>query len=321
MKLITHDIPDRTEVLAYWLERELVGLRLRDLAVELVAFQGITEDHPTLDELLGDELSDVLASGLSVLPEHQLRELLKHPTLLLDLQERILLEGGPYWTEEVVVSDVQADTVRMGWKTLQPKLATNTRSDAKTSTTGETTPAPISTVAPSAKSDHSKKTVSVQPAVQPKQRSFAKAGLTMLVMAAIAVGITVFLQMPSGPQWGLDRPGLVASNKPTAELYQSIAGAVEQDWTPARTADKTALVASLTDFRHGCDTLINAPLTQLPEKDRTWIKERCQKWREKIVGHLADLEAGQKPFDTVRDEANATVNKLITVLRDESAKV
>src|SRR5687767_1355847 len=98
MKLIAMTIPDDPAELAGWLERRLVGLDLAALVAELSAIHG---DRPSaageLDALLGGHRDAVLNQGLSALPAAGLRELMRRPSVLLELQELILIDGGDYW--------------------------------------------------------------------------------------------------------------------------------------------------------------------------------------------------------------------------------
>lgn len=286
MKLMVHEIPDSAEQLAPWLEQQLVGLRLGDLVAELTAFTGRHSATATLESLLGERLPAVLERGLRKLPEPTLRGLLQNPSLLLELQQRVFIEGGDFWNRVPRAAE-QAAAVDRGWEALQAKL-----------------------------------NLPAAPPPLPKSTRALPAwtrAVGALTAAALLVTATVFF-WPAPAKWGFDRPGLVASKQPTPVFFRSLASTIEEDWTPARTADRDRLLTSLKEFRHGCDTLLAAPLENLPEKDRTFLKGRCQKWRDKIDGHIADLEQNRKSVDEVRQDAAGTVGTLIKVLRDEAAK-
>ena len=286
MKLLVHDIPESAEQLASWLEQRLVGLDLRDLVVELSAFLGEQPDAKPLETILGGRLEAVLKSGLRALPERSIRALIQNPRRLLELQDSVLRNGSDYWNRVARTEDHQA-AVDAGWEQLQSAVGINAPKPHGHSGSG-------------------------------------KHGWTRIVGVLLAAGVllavTIFFQ-PGSSRWGFDRPGLVASSQPAPAYFRSLASAVEEDWTPQKTESRDALLTSLKEFRHGCDTLLAAPLANLPEKDRTFLKDRCLKWRDRIDGHIADLEQNRKPVDTVRADAAATVQKLTTVLRDEAAKV
>jgi hypothetical protein len=117
--------------------------------------------------------------------------------------------------------------------------------------------------------------------------------------------------------WGWDRPGALASHLPADEYLLHLANAA-QDWFKRRPETAEGLRIRIEEFRHGCDTLIAAPHTPLAAADRAWLVERCTAWRGKLDEHLAALAAGS-PVPEVRDAADATVNKLMTALRDRAA--
>jgi hypothetical protein len=78
-----------------WLERHLVGPDLLDVVRELVAVHG---DGAGVDATpLLDRRSDILERGLGVLTEDEIQGLFRCPSLLLQVQEWVLLDGGPYW--------------------------------------------------------------------------------------------------------------------------------------------------------------------------------------------------------------------------------
>ena len=90
------EIPDDTQALPRWLESQLVGTELAALVAQLEAVHGASTSGVTsLDELLGGSRASILRDGLGGLKSDQLRKLLVNPRLLLDLQEALLLEGGP----------------------------------------------------------------------------------------------------------------------------------------------------------------------------------------------------------------------------------
>ena len=71
----------------------------------------------------------------------------------------------------------------------------------------------------------------------------------------------------------------------------------------------------LREFRRGCETLINAPHTQLSEEDREWLIKRCREWKKKIAEHERTLRSGAKTVEEVRSDADETVRKLMAALR------
>src|SRR5215213_8608898 len=98
MKLHVADIPENAADIPAWLEGQLLGPHLGELVAELAAVHRPAAGA-TLDEALGDRRGDVLERGLGVLPPARVTRLLTNPWLLLALQELVLVEGGPYWSD------------------------------------------------------------------------------------------------------------------------------------------------------------------------------------------------------------------------------
>lgn len=96
MNLLSLEIPDDPVQLPDWLEAQLVGLHLGELVAELTAIHGQGMGG-SLQAVCGNQLDEVLQNGLARFSHATLQELLRQPQLLLDLQERIFIEGGEYW--------------------------------------------------------------------------------------------------------------------------------------------------------------------------------------------------------------------------------
>lgn len=275
MRLLSLDIPDNHAELARWLESHLVGLELRDLIVELEAISETQKVHSTLTDLFGKNLSSVLESGLGVLSPIQLRALLANPTVLFELQERVLIDGGDHW-ESVPISNVHQQAVNRGWERLQPPAR-------------------------------------VKPVRQ--RRSLQR----LAAVAAIVIfgGIVWLNQPPAGPSWGWDRPGALTVELSGQEYLNHLADSASE-WFKKPRDTKVALTKRLSDFRHGCDTLIEAPHRQLSHEDRQWLVEKCKAWSGKLDDHLTALSAGES-VAIVSQSADETINKLILAMRTRAA--
>lgn len=280
MTLVTFEIPEETVQLADWLERQVVGRELRQLVIELKAILGDTAPQESLNSICGDQLPDVLARGLAALDPARLRRLLKSPQSLFALQEQIFVEGGDYW-ETVPRSEAHLQTVAAR----QPKLP-----------------------------------AAVTPLKTPPRPFRLVWGAVGVIAAAACLFLAVSLRQPqpAAPTWGFDRPGVLSAQMSPKEYLDSLADAAG-DWFKKRPADSPALAKRLTEFRHGCDTLLAAEHPQLAAKDRDWLKERCGVWAGKIDGHLADLKAGTKTLEQVQTDADATINALVKALRSRIA--
>ncbi|MBY0228691.1 MAG: SUMF1/EgtB/PvdO family nonheme iron enzyme [Gemmataceae bacterium] len=124
MSLIAATMPEDLAGQTAWLEKALASRSLGRLVAELHAFHGPGPAvAPTLDALLGANLPRFLARGLAGLSAAQLRGLLTCPRLLLELHERILMEGGPYWEGLLLRDDDLPKAVARGRQRLAASLA------------------------------------------------------------------------------------------------------------------------------------------------------------------------------------------------------
>jgi hypothetical protein len=80
-----------------WLERQLVGPDLLDLVRELTVLHGNAAGPDAGAVFQEQHRSEILQRGLAALSEEQLQRLFRNPALLLQLQEWVLVDGGPYW--------------------------------------------------------------------------------------------------------------------------------------------------------------------------------------------------------------------------------
>ncbi|WP_406695170.1 hypothetical protein V5E97_29455 [Singulisphaera sp. Ch08] len=301
MRLIAPDIPDDPAALPGWLDRHLVGLDLTALVAELEAVHGSasTPSIP-LDQVLGDRRAEVLSQGLAVLPTERLRALLRHPRLLLDLQELILIEGGRYWQDLGPLSAEQQEVVERGRTGLRTFLTTEA---------GATTDGP--------------NVLSFARPVRWYRRPWL---ISLATAASIVAAVVVYdkFKEPSTPVplaigWGWSRPGALPQDVPPATYLNRLADGAD-DWFAKRPEEPAALAKRITEFRLGCATLIAAEHQPLSADDRAWLIEKCRAWAAKLDEHLAAVEAGRDPLQ-VRAEADETIKKLIEALRERAKSV
>ena len=295
MNLVAMDIPDDPARLADWLEQHLLGLDLGRLIAELSAVHPAPADRIFVQEVLGEWLEQVLEKGLNVLPPAVLRQFLRWPGLLLDLQELIFVSGGPYWDERwQAVPELQAEVER-GWQRLAAVL-NNER--------------------------HVEETERELLPLRPATPWYRRPWLVSLATAA-AVLLGVFAYQRWGPREGPVTPGSVAWgwNKPDAmpgslppDVYLERLADEAEEWFTKRPDDAAALAQRINEFRQGCSALIFAPHEPLAAKDRDWLVERCRTWAGKLDQHLAAIEGGT-PVEKVRGDMDATVTQIAKVLR------
>lgn len=309
MNLHALDIPDHPAELAPWLERQLTGLHLAELVAELSAVHDPhVEKARTLDEVLGSDLPRVLSSGLASLSRSQLRELLREPRLLLDLQERVFIAGGDYWDRLSSASREVEHQLSRDWQAVSHGL--------ETSHAG-----PPTIPFPGAGADGSNRNVSPE-----IRRSRWRSWAVTFTAAAAALFIGVFFGdrfRPQPPQvasgWGWQRPESMEPVGTQSEYLNRLADSAEQ-WFKKRPDTPAALARRIGEFREGCTALLLAEHRPLAPETRDWLRERCRAWAGKLDGHRNDLEAGED-VQKVRAAADETVKKLIQAIRTRATEV
>jgi hypothetical protein len=343
MRLIALMIPDEPGQLAGWLERHLVGTELADLAAELAAAHGTAAAPGSVRALLGNRLDGVLGRGLAALPPADLRQLLRHPGWLFELQELVLTHGGEYWGQVAPTGDVE-ELAERGARHLATFL--DGGADARPS------PAPAAT--PWYR----------RPWVVSLTTAFATAAALLLAVAVyeqrrpaggpeVAVGPPVLPpntggpEVPVGPQppppprgngggmrsippipplppaagpgWGWAKPDALPDDLPRAEYLNRLADAAEE-WSRKKPDSSLALAHRLNEFRQGCTVLTLSEHRPLSPSDRDWLRERCRAWSRKLDDALAKLESGTPP-EQVRQETDDLARDIATKLRDRAGKM
>jgi len=292
------DIPDNPNQLADWLEGHLLGLQLADLVAGFEAVHGDDVEHLSLEEVCGDQLPAILKSGLTVLKTEQLRQLLRNPRLLLDLQERILINGDVYWNSIPIIMNQELEEVsEKTWNQLIPQIGLD--------------------------ADTAKKPVVLQNLIP----WYSRPSIVSLVTAAtVLIAVWGWNQIvPPHPvppvvvSWGWDRPGAIPADVDAATYLTNLADAAN-DWFKKRPNDSAALARRIAQFRQGCSTLILSDHKPLTKEDREWLIERCQGWASKLDTQLAAVEAGEDILK-VRAAVDETISKLIQALRTRAGQV
>jgi nitrate reductase NapE component len=244
-------------------------------------------------------MSELLKSGFGVLSTSQIRRLLKKPTLLLELQERVLTEGGSYW-DNVQLPDAQ-----------QAKI------DASTQRTLKSLRTELS-------SEHSIKPANIgskgssEVEVRGKSsNSRTWAILALVAVLLIAVGIWRYLPDGTIGGWGFEKAGLLTADVSSATYLSNLADAAGQ-WSNKRPTTTAELVLRLKEFRRGCDLLIQAPHSQLAVADRDWLVGKCREWAAKIDGYVMELQSVTGSLESVQQKADETINRLQQALRDRA---
>jgi len=321
MTLLALELPEESAELPLWIERQLVGLNLRQLVTELTAIGQMATDDATARQSsppatttpadaaqwLGDSKGTVLADGLRGLPAEKLSELLRQPRLLGSLQELVLVEGGPYWEEVARRAPAVEARVAMG------------RERVVQAVRGETSPIAGRIFAPPASSGPGPKAVDVAPPPAPFAKRYGALAICLALAACLLLMVTQFQGPGAQLAWGWSRPGAI-DERASAPKYLEGLAATGHEWFDERPTSPADVRRRIQEMRDGCDRVINSPHAPLAMADQQWLVERCLKWREKFDAQLAALDAGGDPL-AARGQIDETVNKLIGTLQDRAKQI
>ncbi len=303
-------------------------------------------DATSAVSVLGGHIPEVMDGGLTVLETQQVRALLQHPRSLLELQELVLTSGGAHWDKrmEETASDEFQRIADTGWRrmklTIAPPVGLSEGNGQISSAAADTVSgdAPTEVAPPTLRlSEAREQRAAAAPARSVGPAVLATAAMFLLGAFGLQQAGMISLNLDQGqplahnppdvptpadptpatpaPQsgWGWDRPGAIPNDvAPNAYLTTLAHGADE--WFNKRPTDPEGVKKRISDFRKGCSTLIASSHEPLAEEDRTWLVDKCKKWRDKLDEHLAALDAGEVPL-TVRAAADETVTKLIKAMR------
>ncbi len=296
MRLIALEIPDEPSELPGWIEGQLLGLDLAALVAELEAVHGDPGTKaPPPDGLLGTDRTAVLERGLSALPHERLRQFLRQPRRLLELQELVFVEGGPYWRRPLVSTPESARLNAEGWRRLDGFL-----------TTGVTAAAQI----------EARRTAE-------RRRPWRWAAIVATAASLLAVVLVYRSSHEPAPplatagRWGWLRPGAFPQGVSPAEYLNQLATEADE-WFNKRPDESTALARRIDEFRQGCTALIQSEHRPLAPQDRQWLVRTCRQWLSDLDKSLAEAEAGRDPLQ-VRDKVDETVRQIAKALRDRAA--
>jgi hypothetical protein len=275
---------------------------LGELVWELSAVHGkAAERVPSLQEVFGPQLQTVLDRGLATVPPEKLRQLLRQPQLLLDLQELVLQEGGSFWEESRPLPEGVPDAVERGRHRLEAFLGAE-------EWLRESAPPVFS--------------------LRRARRLVRPTLLSLATVAATLLAVLLFQHYTAAPSvtppvvattWGWNKPAALPQNVP-AKVYLATLADEAREWFDERPEDPVALARRLNEFRRGCSTLILAEHRPLKAEDRQWLVDKCRLWAQKLDRHLMALEAGLDYRD-VRDEVDETITKLSDALRQRAEAV
>jgi hypothetical protein len=306
------DFPDDPAAIASWLEKKLVGVELSRVVAELELVHGVSgvESQRRPSDPIGERWwSDVLKQGLGVLPRTVLSALLRQPRLLLDLQARVLLEGGPYW-EKLNRED---PAIARYVDTSKKNLATIFR---------EVPPVQGSS------------TVPYQPRAADRKGRGLRLFAALATMAATIASGVWFVEHtePTGRrpaaaspgEWGWSRPEAFAKAATPREYLERLAD-LASEWFKVRPVsdDPESFALRLGEFRAACTRLLMAKHESVTPDDRAWLLERCRRWSKSLDDIRDRIEsADPRDRDTILRKAHADsdelVRKLTNALREQA---
>ena len=301
MKALVLEMPDDPTAQAPWLDRQLVGPNLAALVAELDAVHGrgssAVPPPPTLDSVLGGHRRDLLDRGLTVLPRLAVGALLRHPRLLLELQETVLLQGGTYWQELNRSDPDLARSVPAVWNRVSARIHPTDRT-------------------------HRDEPLSLPLPPEATRRSLAnRLVFAWASLATIAAAILALLSVGQPSPWGWNRPGaLTRLESESAGAYMNRLADAAHEWFDERPATAEDLARRLGTFRADCSRLIVADHARLPADQRAWLVEHCRTWAGRLDDAIHALESGAPP-DRVRADADAIMNRLINMLRERARSI
>jgi hypothetical protein len=286
MTLHIADIPEEVADLPRWLDGHLVGPDLGMLAAELSAIHDSSSAPPSLDAVLADQRRSVLSEGLQALPRERMRQLLIHPSLLLQLQELVLIEGGAYW-ERLLQATPPAEELTHALRQFKDRIAS--------------------------------KRIVYPWYRRPWLVSLLTAAAVLSVVLPLSQLFRPSQATSSAPGWGWAKDGALPIDA-SADAYLNALAERAGEWFKKRPERPEEVDRRLAEFRQGCSVLIFAEHKPLSAADREWLVERCRLWAAKLDKLREEVEAGRDAMQ-VRGEADETINMLIAALRTRARQV
>ena len=324
MPIYALDIPDDTGQVAAWLERQIAGPHLGALAAELAAVHetdsdSVKPEERSLDEVLGGALAEVLQAGLQQVKPEALQRLLQRPELLLELQARVLAEGGEYWRELLDESRELDEVLERGRQRLTDRFSM--APTARTSTADDESGDLIGTSAHGAgETVQQQDAAAATVAIPWYRRPLWVSAMTAAAVVLLMLGGQHWFQGPQPPAataWGWNGPDAMPRGVSLKGYLEALAGG-GQAWFNKRPDDAAGLAQRILEMRQGCNRLILADHSPLSAAEQEWLKDKCRAWAAKFDQQLAALEAGADVAE-VRRAMDEIVTNLVKALRNGPA--
>jgi hypothetical protein len=315
--LHTMTIPDEPAELPRWLERRLMSPDFGRFVAELLAhFPSPSDDAPS-QPLLDRWLPTAVRDGLGPIPAEVLSELLRHPPTLAAFQERITLDGSPYWDTVLLQSDDLRDAFERGRLSLDRVLA------ADEPPVGAPQPPCRASPQPAPKSVPSER-VTRSPGRGYKAWAFASTAVAACLAVAVGYLATRGPDEPPIPKaqiaWGWGKPSGLALDQQSPKGYLNKLADSAEEWSAYQPSDATGVGTRIAELRIGCTRLMHSAYGPLTPADKAWLLEHCREWGRLLDGHQQSLDAGSDPL-VVRAAVDETVQRIVTTLREKAKKV
>jgi len=306
MNLISFDMPDTFDKLFPWLERQIVGHNLAELVAELAAIhQARTLPADSVINILGGTvLEDVLSSGLKKLPEEKISELINQPYYLLDLQELIMSNGGPYW-RQIPRSDEAQAASKLSWQLLRPKLTETPPTTSRQPASGE---------------------VAMPSELLPEGSAWYWQPWPWVVNIATAAAVFVAVYYAFRLEPGEYKPQTSTlvwtspedlSRPASPEQYWQRLASVKQWWFSEKPANKVQLALRMGQLSEGCSVLILHEHKPLSPADADQLTKKCREWATELNRYIAELQGENADVQEIQKKTDAWVNRVSGKLQDE----
>ncbi len=309
------DLPEKPSHLAAWLEKHVAGTHLAEVVAELQAVHPADPAPTSMERALGALLSEVLSSGLSILGRDRLVWFLQHPHWLLELQERVLLAGGPYWSRvEEPLREESASALDRQWQAVRHLFLSDTGDEPDSSR-----PTDAGWLARLA-------TRVDWPRLLPYAATVAVTALVVVVVSW-SVGDSEPPATESSPpnrtppavapnaDWGWRREDLLQA--PTDRDYLLALAAGADEWFRDEPTTRFGLARRLGEFRAGCSRILLDDHDLLGKEDRDWLKDRFRESADEFDQRLVALESGVA-LEEVRASVDSTVTNLVEALESRA---
>ena len=300
--MIALEIPADPADQPQWLEQQMTGTKFRQLVTELSAVQS---DNAKTMRLTDPEVDAINRRGLRSLSADRFRELLSCPDQLLAIQQRILMEGGDYWTKVSLEHGETAPPFALDAGATGGSTVVNKGASKNWNSVFVAVAASLATAAAMLISGFP----TFNREIDPPQTASNQIELAPDAPApGAAWGFAKFAATVAG-----DRENETVDRQ---EYFQSLAEAAEA-WSAKRPANAMELASRIGEFRMGCSAIMLAD-HPLSEDDSRWLKDRCRQWAAALDQQLVAVDGGADVAD-VTSKVDSIVTRIAGAIRGRAS--